>query len=171
MKWKAKFQNFGTKPLIPSQSIRLREVQLPAGMHYYLYIIYKHKTRKSSSILGTSWVYKKMLGNENQRSCCAVLFQVGSRRLEDNVLLELFDQVIYEPCFNQLRNQEQLGYIVRSSVRKSNGTQGLLIIVQGLLKPQLVHARIESFFNNLKVIFLVCVNTYIFCFITSTWIL
>lgn len=101
--------------------------------------------------LGSTWIYNKMLTNNNQASCCALLFQVGSRNKEKNVLLELFDQLIYEPCFHKLRNQEQLGYIVRTSVRKSSGTQGLQILVQGVHNPEVVHERIDAFLNGFKV--------------------
>ena len=39
------------------------------------------------------------------------------------MLLELFSQIINESCYNQLRTKEQLGYIVFSGVRRSNGAQ------------------------------------------------
>ena len=46
------------------------------------------------------------------------------------MLLELAMQILKEPCFNVLRTQEQLGYIVFSGVRRANGVQGLRFIVQ-----------------------------------------
>lgn len=58
-------------------------------------------------------------------SCCAgAYYQVGGTRYEDtvscepqvglqsfrdNVILELFNQIVREPCFNTLRTKEQLG--------------------------------------------------------------
>ena len=46
------------------------------------------------------------------------------------MLLELATQILKEPCFNVLRTQEQLGYIVFSGVRRAHGVQGLRFIVQ-----------------------------------------
>lgn len=46
------------------------------------------------------------------------------------MLLELAMQILKEPCFNVLRTQEQLGYIVFSGVRRAHGVQGLRFIVQ-----------------------------------------
>ena len=62
-----------------------------------------------------------------------------------NMLLELFSQIINENCYNQLRTQEQLGYIVFSGVRRSNGAQGLRVIVQSERHPVYLDQRIESF--------------------------
>ena len=62
-----------------------------------------------------------------------------------NMLLELFSQIINENCYNQLRTQEQLGYIVFSGVRRSNGAQGLRVIVQSDRHPVYLDQRIESF--------------------------
>lgn len=61
------------------------------------------------------------------------------------MLLELFSQIINENCYNQLRTQEQLGYIVFSGVRRSNGAQGLRVIVQSDRHPVYLDQRIESF--------------------------
>ena len=52
-------------------------------------------------------------------------FQVGLQETRNNALLELFCQMITEPAFDTLRTKEQLGYIVFSGVRRSNGVQGL----------------------------------------------
>lgn len=41
-------------------------------------------------------------------------YQCGLQSTHSNVLVELFAQVISEPCFNILRTQEQLGMSVHS---------------------------------------------------------
>ena len=46
--------------------------------------------------------------------CCALLCvscdpQIGLQSFRDNVILELFNQIVREPCFNVLRTKEQLG--------------------------------------------------------------
>ena len=53
------------------------------------------------------------LTNEvHKTSCIETIYQVGVQNTKDNILIELFIQFINEPCFNILRTQEQLGYIV-----------------------------------------------------------
>jgi len=66
------------------------------------------------------------------------------------MLLELFSQIINESCYNQLRTKEQLGYIVFSGVRRSNGAQGLRVIVQSDRNPEYLDKRIELFIHNLS---------------------
>lgn len=65
------------------------------------------------------------------------------------MLLELFVHIISEPCFNILRTKEQLGYIVFSGVRRSNGTQGLRVIVQSDKHPSFVDQRVEAFIESM----------------------
>jgi insulysin len=71
---------------------------------------------------------------------------------ENNMLLELFTQIISEPCFNILRNEEQLGYIVFSGIRRNNGVQGLRVIVQSNKSPKYVEKRIDLFLESMLVI-------------------
>ena len=44
--------------------------------------------------------------------------------------------------------QEQLGYIVFSGVRRSNGAQGLRVIVQSDRNPEYLDKRIELFIHK-----------------------
>ncbi|GFS16143.1 insulin-degrading enzyme-like [Elysia marginata] len=118
----------GTKPLLPSQHRRLREVQLPDGC----YFVHKQKN------------------DVHESSSIEVYYQCGQQNTESNMLLELFCQVISEPCFNILRTQEQLGYIVFSGVRRSKGVQGLRVIVQSMKSPQYVEGRIEAFIQKMN---------------------
>lgn len=62
--------------------------------------------------------------------CVETYLQLGLEEKRSNMLLELAMQILKEPCFNVLRTQEQLGYIVFSGVRRANGVQGLRFIVQ-----------------------------------------
>ena len=53
------------------------------------------------------------------------LYQCGSfLKTRDTVLVELFSHIIEEPCYEVLRTQEQLGYILETSVRKFNNKLG-----------------------------------------------
>ena len=58
-----------------------------------------------------------------------VYYQVGNESDYDNAVLHLFCHFVSEPCFNVLRTKEQLGYIVQSSDRTSNGVNGLVYLV------------------------------------------
>jgi insulysin len=106
----------------------LREIELPAGADF----IFKseHKTHLSS--------------------CAAVLFQTGVQGLRENVVVELLEHIANEPCFNQLRTKEQLGYIVFTGVRRSQGTQGIQVLVQSDRHPAFVESRIDSFLNDFE---------------------
>lgn len=87
---------------------------------------------------------------------CAVLIQIGVLDMRESLITEIIDQIIFEPLFTQLRNKEQIGYIVRSSVRKSNGCQGLLIFLQGDKNPSLMSERIFEVLNMIEVYEVLC---------------
>lgn len=60
-------------------------------------------------------------------------YQVGSLDVKDihNIAInELLCQILEEPCFDVLRTQEQLGYIVSGGPRRSQGTYGEFPSVQ-----------------------------------------
>ncbi|XP_026471826.1 insulin-degrading enzyme-like [Ctenocephalides felis] len=115
-------------PLFAQQLLNSREHKLEAGVQY-LYDV-PHLYHKSS--------------------CTEIYFQCGMQSTEANVQLELLAQIMSEPCFDTLRTKEQLGYIVSCGVRRSNGTQGLRIIVQSEKPPPYVDDRIELFIQNMK---------------------
>uniref|UniRef100_A0A4W5RA02 Insulin-degrading enzyme n=2 Tax=Hucho hucho TaxID=62062 RepID=A0A4W5RA02_9TELE len=112
-----------TKPLLPSQLIRYREVQVPDGGWF---------------------VYQQR--NEVHNNCgIEIYYQTDMQTTHDNMLLELFCQIISEPCFNTLRTKEQLGYIVFSGPRRANGVQGLRFIIQSEKAPHYLESRVEAF--------------------------
>ena len=59
-----------------------------------------------------SSVCQTFTNEAHKTSCIETIYQVGVQNTRDNMLVELFIQLINEPCFNTLRTQEQLGYIV-----------------------------------------------------------
>uniref|UniRef100_A0A668VMV7 Insulin-degrading enzyme n=1 Tax=Oreochromis aureus TaxID=47969 RepID=A0A668VMV7_OREAU len=78
-----------TKPLLPSQLIRYRQVQVPDGGWY----VYQQK-------------------NEVHNDCgIDIYYQIDMQNTHDNMLLELFCQIISEPCYSTLRTKEQLDNI------------------------------------------------------------
>uniref|UniRef100_A0A673X2A1 Insulin-degrading enzyme n=1 Tax=Salmo trutta TaxID=8032 RepID=A0A673X2A1_SALTR len=117
-----------TKPLLPSQLIRYREVQVPDGGWY---------------------VYQQR--NEVHNNCgIEIYYQTDMQTTHDNMLLELFCQIISEPCFNTLRTKEQLGYIVFSGPRRANGVQGLRFIIQSEKAPHYLESRVEAFLKAME---------------------
>lgn len=117
-----------SKPLLPSQVLRFREIKLP----------------ERSNLVYESY------NDVHKSSCIESYYQCGLQETKDNVLLELFVQIIHEPCFDILRTKEQLGYIVLSGIRKSSSVQGLRIIVQSDKHPLYVDDRIEAFLIQMK---------------------
>ncbi|XP_046885005.1 insulin-degrading enzyme isoform X2 [Hypomesus transpacificus] len=117
-----------TKPLLPSQLIRYREVQVPDGGWY---------------------VYQQR--NEVHNNCgIEIYYQTDMQSTHDNMLLELYCQIINEPCFNTLRTKEQLGYIVFSGPRRANGVQGLRFIIQSEKAPHYLESRVEAFLCTME---------------------
>eukprot|EP00794_Sanderia_malayensis_P007262 gene7262-8072_t len=121
-------ENSNTQPLLPVQRIRHREIQLPDGCFYVFER--KHEVQNNS--------------------CIEVYYQTEMQNTRSNVLLELFAQLISEKCFDQLRTQEQLGYIVFSGIRRANGVQGLRFIIQSEKVPSMLDERIEDFLKSSK---------------------
>jgi insulysin len=79
--------------------------------------------------------------------CVETYLQLGLEDKRSNMLLELAMQILKEPCFNVLRTQEQLGYIVFSGVRRAHGVQGLRFIVQSEKTRTKSNVKLNSFFN------------------------
>jgi insulysin len=72
--------------------------------------------------------------------------------MKSNGMLALFNHLIREPAFNQLRTEEQLGYIVHTSVKTSGDhIKGLLLLIQSdSFNPNHVEERIEIFLTNYR---------------------
>ncbi|KAI8483051.1 hypothetical protein Bbelb_392070 [Branchiostoma belcheri] len=83
-------------------------------------------------------------------SALETYYQCGLQSTRDNMLLELLCQILNEPCFNQLRTQEQLGYIVFSGVRRANSVQGLRFILQSDRQPAYLDERVEVFVQKME---------------------
>lgn len=107
----------------------------------------------------------------HKASCSSLYLQCGVQEDNSNVFIDLVSQILSEPCYNVLRTQEQLGYIVFSGscklflllnacrqlffnytgVRKANGAKGLRILVQSTKHPEFVESRIEVFLSSMTV--------------------
>ncbi|CAJ0917258.1 unnamed protein product [Ranitomeya imitator] len=89
--------------------------------------------------------------NEVHNNCgIEIYYQTDMQSTSENMLLELFCQIIAEPCFNTLRTKEQLGYIVFSGPRRANGIQGLRFIIQSEKQPHYLESRVEAFLKTME---------------------
>ncbi len=64
--------------------------------------------------------------------------------------LALLAHLANEPCFNQLRTKEQLGYLVFSGNRSTTGQTGFRILVQSERNAVYLETRIEAFLDFFK---------------------
>ncbi|KAI7866288.1 Metalloenzyme, LuxS/M16 peptidase-like protein [Spinellus fusiger] len=119
------------KALLPSQMIGHRSLMIPEG---------------------TKWVYKhKVEDPKNVNSGIEYLIQVGNvTQIPLRARLSLLAQIAHEPCFDQLRTKEQLGYLVISGVRKQTGSMGMRFIIQSERDTVYLENRIELFLAKLR---------------------
>lgn len=118
----------GFRKLLPREMVRSREVQLEDGEN----ILFETTSDHHSS------------------SCVYIHLQCGVQSTLNNMVVSLFNEIIKESCFNTLRTQEQLGYIVFSSSSRSHGVLNLRIIVQSDRTPMYVDTRIESYIDTIQ---------------------
>ncbi|KOS15541.1 ste23-metalloprotease involved in a-factor processing [Malassezia pachydermatis] len=86
----------------------------------------------------------------NVNSSLEYYCQVGDPTdVRKRTMLALLAQIAHEPCFDQLRTKEQLGYLVFSGVRTSVGQMGFRVIVQSERSSTYLESRIDAFFEQL----------------------
>lgn len=76
-------ENINVLPLLSSQLLLNRELQLEDGCNYVYEV--KNDVHKSS--------------------CVELFYQCGTQTTEGNMLLELFAKIVHEPCFDILRTK------------------------------------------------------------------
>lgn len=89
----------------------------------------------------------------NVNSCLELFIEVGQLTPENNrlrILTDLLATIVHEPCFNQLRTKEQLGYVVFSGYRLSRSYFGLRFLVQSERTCNYLEFRIEEFLRKFK---------------------
>ncbi|ORZ23200.1 Metalloenzyme, LuxS/M16 peptidase-like protein [Absidia repens] len=119
----------GPRPLIDSQHVSTRTVILPWG-HSYVHKLPVHDKDDVNSAI------------EMYLQVCDVT------DVKLRTQLSLMAQIAQEPCFNQLRTMEQLGYIVISGVRRHVGMGGLRFIVQSERDTVYLENRIMDFLET-----------------------
>ena len=101
----------------------------------------------------TNYLYRFCGFNPSDpNSVVEIIYQIGATDLENNAALALIKHLMQEPSFDELRTQEQLGYIVHSSV-KTNGDniKSLLFLIQSdSYGPKYLDDRIEAFIGRYR---------------------
>jgi insulysin len=101
---------------------------------------------------GSNFIYEKQLKDpENVNHCIEYSLYAGHRY--DSVLrakLLLLGQMTDEPCFNQLRTIEQLGYVVFSGPSFHDIWSGYRILIQSEKDCRYLEGRIENFLNTFE---------------------
>ncbi|KYN43148.1 Insulin-degrading enzyme [Trachymyrmex septentrionalis] len=114
-------------PLLEQQLILPREIKLENGCHFLF----------------------EVESNIHKNSCTLVYYPTGLQSTESNMLLQLLAQIVKEPCYETLRNKEQLGYTVSSDASQWYVAQGLHIVVESDKHPQYVEKRINLFLDSM----------------------
>jgi insulysin len=122
----------GLKPEAPSKSPERRVVKLETGREYV------HRLKEFNV--------------EDTNSSLGALYQVGVTDIETNATLSLLHHMAREPAFNELRTQEQLGYIVFSTVKTSgNNIKSLMFLIQSdSHDPIHCDGRVEAFLERFR---------------------
>ncbi|KAK4218084.1 UCH-domain-containing protein [Rhypophila decipiens] len=100
---------------------------------------------------GSNYVWKKTLKDAaNVNHCIEYWLYIGDKAdYQIRAKTLLIDQILHEPCFDQLRTKEQLGYIVFSGVRPSTTTYGFRFIIQSEKTAPYLETRIELFLESM----------------------
>lgn len=93
----------------------------------------------------------KLKKTSNISSAVELYIQIDHQSNGSNVLVDLCCQILAEPCFDILRTQKQLGYIVSLGKRKSSIGYGIRVIIQSEKSINIVIDEITTFFNNFMI--------------------
>ncbi|KAG0325326.1 Insulinase (Peptidase M16) [Dissophora globulifera] len=123
------------RALVPSELVELRSLIVPRGCHAV-----NQRNSTDPSNLNSGIEYYVQVDNLSTTT--------ATEQRTSQALIQIMAQIIQEPCFNQLRTIEQLGYVVQSGVRRLGGTSGLKIVVQSERDPIYVENQIENFLRT-----------------------
>lgn len=88
----------------------------------------------------------------NPNSAILCYFQFGSYTYERSAICTILFSLLNEPCFEQLRNSEQLGYVVQCGFSSQQKVLGGQILVQSSNHcPDFLEARINAFLRSVDI--------------------
>ncbi|KAK3340911.1 Metalloenzyme, LuxS/M16 peptidase-like protein [Neurospora tetraspora] len=165
-------------PHITSDHVRQFRKELLAQLHMEVYIhgnLYKEDALKLTDMVestlkprvlprsqwpilrslvfppGSNYVWKKTLKDPaNVNNCIEYFLYVGDKN--DSLIRAktlLLAQILQEPCFDQLRTKEQLGYVVFSGVRATHTSYGFRFLIQSEKTAPYLETRIELFLERM----------------------
>ncbi|GJJ73344.1 hypothetical protein EMPS_05702 [Entomortierella parvispora] len=128
----------GSRPLTSSESIKkLRSRVFPPGFR----AVYPRANTDGTNVNSSIQYYLQV--------DTKVTFDALDQQFrETKALTMVLGQILDEPCFNQLRTVEQLGYIVQGSTHEDAGTMGIKVTIQSEYDPIFLEHRIEQFFRG-----------------------
>ncbi|GFQ04195.1 insulin-degrading enzyme [Phtheirospermum japonicum] len=143
-------RNFSVQPL----PLELRHKEfvmcLPPSADFVRDVRVKNNVERNSVVEEVHFLRKRLrLGQAR------LYFQIepeeGANLTKLKALTDLFDEIVEEPLFNQLRTKEQLGYVVDCSPRVTYRILGFCFRVQSSeYNPVYLQGRIDSFINGLE---------------------
>ncbi|KAJ1887771.1 metalloprotease, partial [Kickxella alabastrina] len=114
-----------SKPLADYQPIQPRALHLDAGRYVYQAPMPDENSKESATIC---YIYCGQSGDTYETA-----------------VLDLLDELVSEPFFNQLRTKEQLGYQVHANIKTYGKSSGLQFYIQGESNPTYATMRIDAF--------------------------
>ena len=87
--------------------------------------------------------HSQVVNPEEGNSSIELYMQMGRQTLRDGALLDLMAEMIRDDCFETLRTQQQLGYIVFSGTHWSRHVSGFRVIVQSVIEQQAPPATVQ----------------------------
>lgn len=98
------------------------------------------------------FMYLKKSTNKNENDSVVVsMYQFGKMNYKLYLLVEVLQNMIEEPFFDQLRTKEQLGYIVGTRVIYLDKILSLVFEIQSSVKgPNYLLDRIDDFLKNFR---------------------
>lgn len=88
---------------------------------------------------------------DNVNSSIEYFIKLGSPvDYESRSLVDLLSTILHEPCFNQLRTKEQLGYVVFSGIKLVRNYMGYRVLIQSERSAPYLRSRIENFLSMMS---------------------
>ncbi|KAK5154964.1 hypothetical protein LTR04_005901 [Oleoguttula sp. CCFEE 6159] len=122
-------KTFKPRRLPPSQWPIRRALMLPEGSNFRY-----PRTLKDPANVNNCIEYMCFVGVNQDRSLRAKLL--------------LISQMTDEPCFDQLRSKEQLGYVVWSGAVVMTTVAGYRVLIQSEKTPEYLESRVEDFLEK-----------------------
>ncbi|ERN04132.1 hypothetical protein AMTR_s00077p00061270 [Amborella trichopoda] len=116
----------------------------------------RHEERVLHLPSGTCLIRNANVKNNSEvNSVVELYFQIepdkGVESTRSRVMADLFEEIIGEPCFNQLRTKEQLGYVVECDPRMTFRVIGFCFRVQSSrYGPLYLQERVDNFIDKLQ---------------------